>query len=413
MATDEVRDVMCKEFVAVNSWIINSERKIENKIETFEFSKEHQSVSDFFNQSNIEVYSFDEVYPNYAQKTELVAGPEDVSVFEVVKQVKKILDDSAAGAATGYNKDCLKELKLSGIVDKVLPNDSYDSLKKKVGDVILAEYETILDKIGALAEPEREPQTTLLEVYNKFKDINEKLVTTIGLNYRELGNNLISYGILIITFNQLVLYRPIPKSVVGEELKIIQSTRTFSKFWFAGLIAPLMLFSLHQIRENLSFLNVNLPNVNIENYDYSTKEINLGLFFLLKQVKTKVNVSVIIFTLLILILMFWMFDGMRMMYYIKELKNDIYSSYLNYLLLLFILVPIFINGIILYLLGKLEKKGEISIPKNKLLPGIFNRFINYLMKISKNKELLSYYKGRCKAELVFYVVILILYFLFV
>ena len=65
-----------------------------------------------------------------------------------------------------------------------------------------------------------------------------------------------------------------------------------------------MLFSLHQIRENLSFLNVNLPNVNIENYDYSTKEINLGLFFLLKQVKTKVNVSVIIFTLLILILMF-------------------------------------------------------------------------------------------------------------
>ena len=77
------------------------------------------------------------------------------------------------------------------------------------------------------------------------------------------------------------------------------------------------------------------------------------------------------------------------------------------------MVPIFINGIILYLLGKLEKKGEISIPKNKLLPGIFNRFINYLMKISKNKELLSYYKGRCKAELVFYVVILILYFLFV
>ena len=230
MATDEVRDVMCKEFVAVNSWIINSERKIENKIETFEFSKEHQSVSDFFNQSNIEVYSFDEVYPNYAQKTALVAGPEDVSVFEVVKQVKKILDDSAAGAATGYNKDCLKELKLSGIVDKVLSNDSYDSLKKKVGDVILAEYETILDKIVALAEPEREPQTKLLEVYNKFKDINEKLVTTIGLNYRELGNNLISYGILIITFNQLVLYRPIPKSVVGEELKIIQSTRTFSKF---------------------------------------------------------------------------------------------------------------------------------------------------------------------------------------
>lgn len=103
-----------------------------------------------------------------------------------------------------------------------------------------------------------------------------------------------------------------------------------------------------------------------------------------------------------------MFDGMSMIYYIKDLKNDIYFSYLKYLLLLFILIPIFINGIILYLLGKVEKKGDISIPK--LLPGMFNRFISYILKIGKNKELLTYYKGRCKAELVFYVVILILYF---
>src|SRR5579875_3659459 len=107
-----------------------------------------------------------------------------------------------------------------------------------------------------------------------------------------------------------------------------------------------------------------------------------------------------------------MFDGMSMIYCIKDLKNEIYFSYLKYLLLLFILVPIFINGIILYLLRKLEKNGEISLTLTltKILPGIFNRFISYIMKIGKNKELLTYYKGRCKAELVFYVVILILYF---
>lgn len=103
-----------------------------------------------------------------------------------------------------------------------------------------------------------------------------------------------------------------------------------------------------------------------------------------------------------------MFDGTSLIYYIKDLKNEIYYSYLNYFLLFIILVPIFINGIILYLLGIIEKNGEISIPK--ILPSILNRYINYINKIGKNKELLSYYKGRCKAELGLYLVILILYF---
>src|SRR5579875_2744311 len=105
-----------------------------------------------------------------------------------------------------------------------------------------------------------------------------------------------------------------------------------------------MLFSFHQIREKNSLfnvnVNVNLPNINIENENNSTKESNLVLFFLLKQLKTKVNSRVIIF-------------------------------------------PIFINGIILYLLRKLEKNGEISLTLTltKILPGIFNRFISYIMKI--------------------------------
>lgn len=209
IASKEARALMREEFLSVNAAAIKSDSQ------TFEFSKEHQSVRDYLNQNNVELSSFEEAFPNYAEKTKLV---EDVSVFEVVKQVQKILDDCVA---SGYNKDCFQQIKLSGIVEKVLSNDSSDTLKKKVGDVILAEYETMIEKIG---------QTTLLEVYNKFKDINENLVTTIGPNYKEIGYNLIGYGILIRTFNKLVLDRPIPKSVVGEELKVIQSTRTFSKF---------------------------------------------------------------------------------------------------------------------------------------------------------------------------------------
>ena len=108
--------------------------------------------------------------------------------------------------------------------------------------------------------------------------------------------------------------------------------------------------------------------------------------------------------------MFFMFDGMSLIYYIKDLKNDMYFfCYFNIFLLLIILIPIIINSFILYLLIKIERKGEISNPK--LFPSILNKYINYLIEVGKNKELLSYYKDRCKSELVFYVVILILYFI--
>ena len=75
------------------------------------------------------------------------------------------------------------------------------------------------------------------------------------------------------------------------------------------------------------------------------------------------------------------------------------------ILLILNIIPIIINAMILYLLDKVEKKGYISIPK--YLPNILKRFINYLIYIGKNKELLNYYKGRCRAELLFYVVLLV------
>ena len=63
------------------------------------------------------------------------------------------------------------------------------------------------------------------------------------------------------------------------------------------------------------------------------------------------------------------------------------------ILLILINIPIIINAILLYLLAKVESKGYISIPK--FSPNVLKRFIKYLIKIGKNKELLNYYKGRC------------------
>lgn len=87
-------------------------------------------------------------------------------------------------------------------------------------------------------------------------------------------------------------------------------------------------------------------------------------------------------------------------------KNNIY--YFKYLLLLAILVPIFINGITLYLLDKIENTGILPKYQNKILANILNKYISYINNIVKDKKLLSYYKGRCKEELIFYNIIIIL-----
>ena len=96
-----------------------------------------------------------------------------------------------------------------------------------------------------------------------------------------------------------------------------------------------------------------------------------------------------------------MSDGISLLYYI---------NYLSIFIFFMLLISIVISGIILYLFNIIEKKGNILIPNS--LPNIFKRFINYLVQISKNKELFNYYKEWCKSELVFYLIILILYSLY-
>ena len=91
-------------------------------------------------------------------------------------------------------------------------------------------------------------------------------------------------------------------------------------------------------------------------------------------------------------------------------KNIIYVNYLKYIIFIVILLPLILNSLIYYLLIKVEKTGKINtLVVDKYLPSIFKRFFDYINYLSKNKELLNYYKGSCKAEIYFYIFILILY----
>ena len=90
--------------------------------------------------------------------------------------------------------------------------------------------------------------------------------------------------------------------------------------------------------------------------------------------------------------MFLYFDGLSYIYYYKNLYIQFLYDYYMLILLILLLIPIIINAIFLYLLAKVESKGYISTPK--FSPKILKRFINYLIKIGKKKELLKYYKGQ-------------------
>lgn len=89
--------------------------------------------------------------------------------------------------------------------------------------------------------------------------------------------------------------------------------------------------------------------------------------------------------------MFLYFDGLSFIYYYKNWIYKIYYPYYKLILLILNIIPIIINAIFLFMLAKVESKGYISIPK--FAPNILKRFINYLIKIGKDKELLNYYKG--------------------
>ena len=205
---------------------------------------------------------------------------------------------------------------------------------------------------------------TLLEAYEKVKEIDSILNKKIGfdLSYKEVGFSLVSYGLLIRGYNKFIYNRSLDKNIKGEDLKAIMRVN------YVG-------------RSNI-----------------------FSFFAFIKGVNKWVK---LFFCIIIIgsLIMFLYFDGLSYIYYYKNLYIQFLYHYYMLILLILNIIPIIINAIILYLLSKVESKGHISIPK--FSPNILKRFINYLIYIGKNKELLNYYKGRCRAELLFYVVLLV------
>ena len=205
-----------------------------NKVPAGEVYDELKKVSDYINSNENTISSFEEAFPNYVKEKIINSAPSGASeagdnssspvsedsVFDIVKEISKFFDNCKSKGVSTQN--CFEQLKLSSIIEKVKSNSDSetDDLKQKVGDQIMQDL-SILEKIG---------QITLSEVYNKAKEVKDKYNITISPNYTEIGLSLVSYGLLMKAYNKHVYSKPLPKGVAAEELRILTTTKSFSRY---------------------------------------------------------------------------------------------------------------------------------------------------------------------------------------
>ena len=98
------------------------------------------------------------------------------------------------------------------------------------------------------------------------------------------------------------------------------------------------------------------------------------------------------------------FEGLSYIFNIINIYKQYIFQYYMFILLFVMFIPITINGIVLYLLYKVESQGSISI--SKYSPNILKRSIQFLIRLGRNKESLDAFKLRCRSELSFYLILL-------
>ncbi len=372
-----------------------------------EVETETSNIQNYLDNHETSFSSIEEAFPNYVTQegfTELTEDELNGGKFEIISKLYKLLEECKA---KGLSKECLERIKINKILEDVESNDISEGIE---GPIISSIREQVLN-LDSLKQ--QISDITLGQIYDKITELKEKINIKVSPNITEIGFNLVSYGLLLKTYNKYVHDRPFPKELVGLDLIVANRVRHFTRFWFAGVMAPLLLFGFHGIRAQRSLVNVEITPINNDKSDNSTINKSLwGVLLFLQTKKNKQNLFILLLTLIITLIFFmfivYNFGLFNLNFKSIALAFATYQSYIKIILLFAIFIPILINVIILFLLAIIEWKGNVKyLTESKIIPNIFKRFINYLLKIVNNKELLTYYKNRGFAEISLYVVILL------
>ena len=234
-----------------------------------EVSEEYKEIIDYSNHRN-ESSSYEESFINYV-KDKVIDENKDKTIresgFKTFSELQKVLEECTN---KGYSPECLQQLKLVEIFKNVQNNNSSDTLESKVRDGV-EEQLNIIEKLG---------EVKLKEIFNAVYQHKDKI--SINPNYVDIGVSLISYKLLLNAYNKYVDSKPLA-NIPAEHLKTIKTTRAFSRYFFACLVAPALVLSFRStiVKGPLFSINANLDE---KNNDNNSTNMSYGLLFLFKKV---------------------------------------------------------------------------------------------------------------------------------
>lgn len=258
-----------------------------------EVSQEVENVKNYLS-NNDSISSFEEAFPNYIKKTDLNKEIGEVDKVEekfsmILEEFNKVLKKCKEENIKEH-EDCLKQIKMSDIIKKAYSKENPEEVI--IEGLVKRNVNQIIEKIG---------NTTVKEVYDTILDkfINNQIALNVKVEYLEIAANLVSYGILLRSYNRFIHNRPFPSSYNADDLKLARQVRGAARIYFAGMIAPFMLFFFHQIRVKNPIISVNVELNKNEN-----NSIFLLLFRTALNSSSTLNQRVIMFILIIYILIF-------------------------------------------------------------------------------------------------------------
>lgn len=352
-----------------------------SEIREEEWLEELDNSKDILKKVDNEITSFDEAFPNYIKEIIKSNISEDNnngdanSVFLITKQFGEVIKEFKEA---GYSEEILKKIKISDVISKVDKKlNNSEETKDEVAKIVKDQWKEILDNSGIM-------DMTIREIMLKFnennklellmKKLNEKVAW--DLNSYQIGMRVVSYGLLIKSYNKLVYNRPYPSHFTPEQLRSASKFRYYSRIWFAGVFAPMLLMVSYGFQKEI--LNVTIGQSTI---------FPLFIMKIKNYPKFWSFIGLLLLTLFVFIGLGWI-----------DYKNILYFfSYYYYNILYFvILFPIVINILVLLLFVLIIRVNKIS----QILSS--NKYSAFLVEICKNKGLLNYYRKSAYIDLIIY-----------
>ena len=331
-----------------------------------------------------------------------LSADEQSSVTNAVEAFSKALRNCEKA---GMSEDCFKQLPITDILNKLISLEKNSSLSK---NEMSNNAEDIIKNIW----DKRIGEITLSEIYYLGKELSTDLSLDKISIEPHLAGMLISYGLAARVFNRYVNNQPLPAHLSLDEKANIHRFRNIYRVYFLAVFVPIMIITLNRIKPSLfkvvynpsETLQTNLSNLSSptgpegvgqstapasKGWGGSDTEKNSILGFFLSYYK-KFNKWIIRLLIFIIFILFYINGGFK---FISEGMIDLILKYkleIKCLLQLFLIFPIVLSIITLYLMMTAKIKGDITI-SNKY-PNFVHKIINQISYISKKDVLYNVYR---------------------